>query len=72
LIHKQARYPALNKALTEVSIKFLNIATVETAVVAKFEFYVSSEMTYVDILWLYKFEDGWKIISKIYYQLPKP
>ena len=54
-----------------ISIKFLNIDIVETAAVAKFEFYVGSELAFVDFMSLYKFEDGWKIISKIYYQYPK-
>ncbi|MBI9034745.1 MAG: nuclear transport factor 2 family protein [Bacteroidales bacterium] len=55
----------------EVSIKFLNVDVTGTAAIAKFEFYVGDALKYVDYLSLYKFEDDWKIVSKIYYQFPE-
>ena len=55
----------------QVSIKFLNVDVTGTAAVAKIEFYVGKDLRYVDYLSLYKFEDGWKIVNKIYYEFPK-
>ncbi|MEN8121478.1 MAG: nuclear transport factor 2 family protein [Bacteroidota bacterium] len=54
-----------------VSVKFLNVDVTGTAAVAKIEFYVGKKLTYVDYLSLYKFEDGWKIVSKIFYKFPE-
>lgn len=51
-----------------ISIKFLTVDVTGTAAVAKFEFYVADELKYVDYISLYKFSDGWKLVSKIYYQ----
>jgi hypothetical protein len=38
------------------------------AAVAKFEFYVGIKLAYVDYQFLYKFADGWKIVSKIFHK----
>ncbi len=54
-----------------VSIKFLTVHVTGTSAIAGFEFYVGKEKRYVDYISLYKFEEGWKMISKIYYQFPK-
>jgi len=54
-----------------VTIKFLNVDVTGTAAVAKIEFYVGEKLTYVDYLSLYKFKDGWKIVSKIFYKFPE-
>lgn len=51
-----------------VSVKFLSVDVTGTAAVAKFEFYVGEQLKYVDYISLYKFEDGWKLVSKIYYK----
>lgn len=51
-----------------VSIKFLSVDVTGTAAVAKFEFYVGGELKYVDYISMYKFNEGWKMVSKIYYQ----
>ncbi len=55
----------------KVSIKFLSVDVTGTAAVAKIEFYVGEKLTYVDYLSLYKFESGWKIVSKIFYKFPE-
>ncbi len=55
----------------KVSINFLLIDVTGTAAIAKFEFYVGKEKKYVDYLSLYKFENDWKIVSKIFYKLPE-
>ncbi|MCT4648555.1 MAG: nuclear transport factor 2 family protein [Carboxylicivirga sp.] len=51
-----------------ISIKFLSVDVTGTAAVAKFEFYVGKDLKYVDYISLYKFNEGWKLVSKIYYQ----
>ncbi|MCU4174800.1 nuclear transport factor 2 family protein [Carboxylicivirga sp. N1Y90] len=62
-------YPKTGDKL--VSIKFLSVDVTGTSAVAKFEFYVGKEKKYVDYISLYKFKDGWKMVSKIYYQFPE-
>ncbi len=52
----------------KVSIKFLSVDITGTAAVAKIEFYIGEKLTYVDYISLYKFEDGWKMVNKIYYK----
>jgi len=51
--------------------KFLNIDITGTAAVAKIELSKGGKVIYIDYLSLYKFEDGWKIVSKIYFAMPK-
>lgn len=51
-----------------ISIKFLSVDITGTAAVAKIEFFVGEKLTYVDYISLYKFEDGWKMVNKIYYK----
>ena len=51
----------------QVSIKFLLIDVIGNAAVAKFDFYIGDNRGYVDYQFLYKFADGWKIVSKIYH-----
>lgn len=55
----------------KVSIKFLSVDVTGTAAMAKIEFYVGTKLTYVDYLSLYKFEDNWKIVNKIFYKFPE-
>ncbi|RLD78475.1 MAG: hypothetical protein DRJ10_10275 [Bacteroidetes bacterium] len=52
-----------------VSVKFKSVDVTGTAAVAKIEFYVGSKLTYVDYISLYKFENGWKMVNKIFYKL---
>jgi hypothetical protein len=51
-----------------VTVKFTNIDITGTAAVAKIEFYVGENLTYVDYIALYKFDEGWKMINKIFYK----
>lgn len=51
----------------QVSIKFLLVDVIGAAAMAKFDFYIGSNRCYVDYQFLYKFADGWKIVSKIYH-----
>ncbi len=54
----------------KVTIKFLFVDVEGTAATAKLEFYVGKQKKYIDYISLYKFEDGWKIVSKIFYRFP--
>jgi len=51
-----------------VSIKFRTIDVTGTAAMAKIEVYIREKLTYIDYISLYKFADGWKIVSKIFYK----
>jgi len=51
-----------------ISIKFNSVDVTGNAAMAKFEFYVGTKLTFVDYQFLYKFADGWKIASKIFYK----
>jgi hypothetical protein len=59
------------KAEEAVSVKFLDVDVTGNAAVVKLEFYVGEKLTFVDYISLYKFEEGWKIVSKIFYRFPE-
>lgn len=54
-----------------VTAKFPLIDVTGIAAIAKVELYKGGEQIFTDYLSLYKFEDGWQIVSKIYYRFPK-
>lgn len=54
-----------------VSVKFLEVDVTGNAAMAKFEFYIGEKLTFMDYLFLYKFEEDWKIVSKIFYRFPE-
>lgn len=58
------------KADARISVKFLNVDVTGNAATAKFEFYVGSKLTFIDYMFLYKYDGTWKIVSKIYYRFP--
>lgn len=66
---KSGRKYSFQNELT--TVKFLFVDFEGKAAVAKIEFYEGNDKKYIDYLSLYKFEDGWKIISKIYHPLPQ-
>ncbi len=51
-----------------ISVKFLLVDVTGNAAMAKFEFYIGPKLTYIDYQFLYKYHDGWKIVSKIYHR----
>lgn len=65
---KGLKYSFQNE-LTTIEFQFVDI--IGTAAVAKIEFYEGEKMKFIDYLSLLKFEDGWKIVSKTYYAIPK-
>ena len=50
--------------------KFINIDITGTAAVVKLDLFREGKRTFTDYLVLYKFNDGWKIVSKTYYRHP--
>jgi hypothetical protein len=54
---------------TTIKFEFVDVAG--TAAVAKIDFYEGAELKFIDYLTLLKFASGWKIVSKIYYPVPK-
>ncbi len=65
---KGLKYSFQNE-LTTVKYQFIDVSG--TAAVAKIEFYEGGKLKFYDYLSLLKFEDGWKIVSKTYFALPK-
>lgn len=53
----------------KVTVKFKSIDVTGTAAVAKLEFYIGEQLTYIDYISLYKFASGWKMVNKIFYKL---
>ena len=50
-----------------VAYEFIDITG--NAAVAKIKFMVGGEQRYVDYISLYKFDSGWKMVNKIFYEL---
>lgn len=53
------------------TVKFLFIDIAGNIAIAKIEFYEGKDLNYIDYLSLIKFEDGWKIVSKIAHRVEK-
>ncbi|MBC34432.1 MAG: hypothetical protein CL663_00095 [Bacteroidetes bacterium] len=53
------------------TVEFLNIDITGVAAVAKIKLIKGGKATYIDYLSLYKFEEGWRIVGKIYHTLPR-
>lgn len=60
--------PAPPKDDEIVTCKFPVIDITGTAAIAKIELYKGGKKIFTDYLSLYKFEDGWRIVSKIYFR----
>lgn len=54
------------------TVKFISIDISGNVAVAKIEFYEGQSLNFIDYLSLMKFDEGWKIVSKIFYPVPKP
>lgn len=53
----------------QVSVVFKMIDVTGNAAMAKIDFYIGDKLTYVDYISLYKFDEGWKMVNKIFYKL---
>jgi len=52
----------------KVTVEYEMIDVTGTAAVAKLKYMKGGKHVYTDYLSLYKFEEGWKIVSKIYFK----
>jgi len=57
------------KGVNKISVKFENIDVTGNAAVVKLAYFVGEKQAYVDYISLYKFDNGWKMVSKIYHKL---
>lgn len=64
---QKGKYPAKEK----VSLNYLFIDVTGTAAVAKVAFMKGGRQVYTDYLSLYKFNEGWRLVNKIYYRHPE-
>ena len=61
--------PLPEEEITSCEFEFIDITG--TAAVAKIHLSKGGKKIFTDYLSLYKFEEGWKIVGKIYYQIPE-
>lgn len=55
----------------KVTVEFESIDVTGIAAVAKIHLYRAGKQLFTDYLSLYKFEEDWKIVGKIYYRIPE-
>jgi len=65
-IHQAKAAGRKPEAKTECKILFIDITGVSA--VAKFELHREGTLLFTDYMSFYKFEDGWKIVSKIFHR----
>ena len=68
---KKAKDPDPPSEEEKVTCEFLDIDVTGTAAVVKLKFLKGGKHVYTDYLSLYKFDDSWKIVNKIFYKLPE-
>ena len=68
---RKAQNPVPFTEEQKMKCEFLNIDVEGPAAVAKIKLSKAGKDIYIDFLSLYKFKEGWKIVSKIYYSFPK-
>lgn len=57
-----------NSPSPKTTVNFVNIDITGTAAVAKIELSREGKLIFTDYISLYKFEEGWKIVGKIYFK----
>ena len=60
-----------NGPAEQTSVEFVNIDVTGTAAIAKIDLFKGGKKIFTDYLSLYKFDENWKIVSKIYYRIPE-
>lgn len=62
---KEGKLPITDeKKLNSVKFAFIDVSG--NAAVAKLEYYIGKKLSYIDYISLYKFDEGWKIVNKIF------
>ncbi|EKD25869.1 MAG: hypothetical protein ACD_79C01463G0001 [uncultured bacterium] len=54
-----------------VTYKFVDVKVTGYAAIAIIEIFSNGKQIYTDYMCLYKFDDGWKIVTKIFYAFPR-
>ena len=65
----EARIEAGNKPEVETTAKYPLVDITGNAAIVKVELYREDKMIFTDYLSLYKFKEGWRIVSKIYHRM---
>jgi hypothetical protein len=67
-IEKWKSSPEYKAADAEKTYKFKEVDVVGNVAVVKVELFKESQIIFTDYLSLYKFNDGWKIVSKVFHK----
>jgi len=65
---RKATDPAPPSAEKKMDCKYLLIDVTGNSAMAKIQLLRNNELIFTDYLQLYKFDEGWRIVSKIYYR----
>ena len=70
-IEQRKQDPNFDKAQAEMDCKIASLDVTEGCAAAKIEISKNGKIVYTDYLSLLKFDDGWKIVAKVYHAHPK-
>jgi hypothetical protein len=70
-IEKRKQDPNFDKAQAKMDCKIASLDITGGCAAAKIEISKNGKMIYTDYLSLLKFDDGWKIVAKVYHAHPK-
>ena len=70
-IEKRKQDPNFDKTQAEMDCKIASLDVTGECAAAKIEISKDGKMIFTDYLSLLKFEDGWKIVAKVYHRHPK-
>jgi hypothetical protein len=65
---KRRKADPANSSLPEVTCKFLDVDVTGDAAVVKLELHREGTLLFTDYLCLYRFEEGWKIVTKLFHR----
>jgi hypothetical protein len=68
---KRKQDPNFDKAQAKLDCKIASLDVTEGCAAAKIEISKNGKMVFTDYLSLLKFDDGWKIVAKVYHAHPK-
>ncbi len=70
-IEKRKQDPNFDPSQAKMDCKIASLDITEGCAAAKIEISKNGKMVYTDYLSLLKFDDGWKIVAKVYHAHPK-
>lgn len=70
-IEKRKQDPNFDPSQAKMDCKIASLDITEGCAAAKIEISKNGKMVYTDYLSLLKFDDGWKIVAKVYHPHPK-